>query len=228
MRLDMLCTVLREHQQTKLGVTVHRAFFYLALAIAVMLTACATVTKISGAWKDPQYQGGTFHKLLVIGVGENISNSRLFEDEFAKALAAKGTIATPGYRALPDVAQPSREDIANTIAAGRYDGVIVTRLLAVDRETHHVPPRSYVVPAFYRGMDYYGYYHTSYRVVHEPGYVRTDTTIKLETNLYESRSAALVWSGRSSTFDPSSVNDAIASIIHAVTQRLAKDGLIGR
>ena len=198
----------------------------LCLAIAVTLTACAAGTKISGAWKDPGYQGGVFQKLLVVGVGDNTANSRLFEDEFAKALIAKGTMAASGYRVLPDVEQVSQEDIAKAVKKGRYDAVIVTRLVAVDKETRYVPPQSYVVPTPYRGMGYYGYYRSSYRVVQEPGYVRTDTTVRLETNLYESRSAKLVWSGRSNTFDPRSVNDTIASVTRAITQRLAKDGLI--
>jgi hypothetical protein len=198
------------------------------LAIVVALTACATVTKISGAWKNPEYQGGALHKLLVIGVGNNTANSRLFEDELAKALIAKGTMAAPGYRVLPDVEQLSEDDIAKAVEKDQYDAVIVTRLLAVDKDTPYVPPRSYAVPAPYMGMGYYGYYRTSYSIVHGPGYVRTDTTVRLETNLYESRTAKLVWSGHSNTFDPPSVNDTIASVTRAITQRLAKDGLIGQ
>ena len=193
-----------------------------------MLTACSTVTKISGGWKNPEYQGGVFQKLLVIGVSENTANSRLFEDEFAKSLIAKGTMASPGYRVLPDVEQLSKEDIVKIIEKGQYDAVIVTRLLAVDKETSYVPPQSYIVPSSSRGMGYYGYYRSSYRVVREPGYLRTDTTVRLEINLYDSRTAKLVWSGRSKTFDPASVGDTIASVTRAIRQRLAEDGLIGR
>jgi hypothetical protein len=198
----------------------------LCLAITITLMACATATKISVAWKDPEYQGGVFQRLLVIGVGQNTANSWLFEDEFAKALRARGTMAAAGHRVLPDVDQLSEKDIAKTVKNGHYDAMLMTRIVAVDKKTRYVPPRSYVVPTPYTGTGYYGYYRSSFAVVREPGYTRTDTTLKLETNLYESRSARLIWSGRSDTLDPASVNATIASVIRAVTQRLAQDGLI--
>jgi hypothetical protein len=64
-------------------------------------------------------------------------------------------------------------------------------------------------------------------VVHDPGYLSTETIVRLETNLYDSRTARLVWSGRSNTFDPKSVRDAIDSVTRALTERLAQEGMIG-
>ena len=199
----------------------------LLLAMATTLAACATVSEIAGSWKNPEYQGGAFRKLLVIGVGRNAENSRLFEETLAQALQAKGVVAASGYRVLPVVERLSKDDIRQTVKAGQYDAVLVTRLLTVDRKTEYVAPRIYAVGSDVSSRNYYGYYSSSWRVVHEPGYLSTETIVRLETNLYESRTAQLVWSGRSNTFDPQSVRDAIDSVTRAITKRLAQEGMIG-
>ena len=199
----------------------------LLLAIASTFTACATVSKIAGAWKDPEYQGGAFHKILVIGLGRNADNSRLYEETLVRALQAKGVVAASGYRVLPVIASLSEDDIRQTVKEGQYDGVILTRLLAVDENTHYVPPQAYVVQSGPPSRSYFGYYSSSRRLVLEPGYLSTETIVRLETNLYDGRTERLVWLGHSKTFDPKSVRDAIESVTRAITKRLEKDGMIG-
>ena len=192
-----------------------------------MLASCGTTSQMSAAWKDPDYQGAGFKKLLVLGIGDNQMSTRLFEDEFVKALMAGGSSATASYRVLPNFETLSEDEIKTAVKRGQYDGVLVTRLLAVDKDTEYIPPSSSVYRSPYMYSGYYGYYHSSYMVVHEPGYTQTYTTVRLETNLYESGTAKLVWSGHSSTFDPKSVQDAIASVTRTITKSLFDEGLIG-
>ena len=199
----------------------------LLLVVAFTLSACSTVSKISGAWKNPTYGGDAFRKFLVIGVGKNVDNSRLFEETLAQALRAKGAAAASGYRVLPVVDRLSESDIQQTVEQGRYDGLIVTRLLAVAQKTQYRPPRAYTVPSGSPSRSYFGYYSSSRRIVREPGYLSTETVVMLETNVYDSQTAQLVWSGRSNTFDPKSVRDAIDSVTRAITERLTQDGMIG-
>jgi hypothetical protein len=191
---------------------------------AAALGACGTVTKIPIAWQNPAYQGGPFQKIFVIAVAENDARRRLFEDEFAGVLSDQGAIASPSYGALPDTRRLSEEQVRGAIQGGSYDGVIVSRLLGVEKDTKYIPPRTYTVPRTYRG--YYGYYGTTWDVVHEPGYYETQTILRLETNLYDVESGDLVWSGQSETFDPNSVEDVIDSVTRAVARRLRDEGLI--
>ena len=88
----------------------------------------------------------------------------------------------------------------------------------------YVPPRTYTVPRYYRG--YYGYYDSTWDVVHEPGYYKNHTIVRLETNLYDVGTGELIWSGQSETFNPSSLEDIIDSATKAVAKRLGKEGLI--
>lgn len=197
-----------------------------ALRAAAMLglAACGTVTTVPLVWKDPDYAGAGFQRILVIGVAEQPGTRRLFEDRFAAALAERGAAATASYALLPDPNRLGEERIRAAMTDGGYDAVIVTRLVDEEERTTVVPPRTYTVPGFYTG--YYGYYRRSWDVVHEPGYTRVVKVVRLETNLYAAASGALVWSGQSETLDPSSVADVIASATAAVAGQLADDGLI--
>ena len=191
---------------------------------AAVIAACGTVTKIPIAWRDPAYQGGPFQKIFVIAVAANDARRRLFEDELAGVLSEKGTIASASYGALPDSQRLGEEQIRRAIQGGGYDGVIVSRLLGVEDETRYVPPSTYTVPRSYRG--YYGYYGTTWDVVHQPGYYQTHRIVRLETNLYDFRTGDLVWSGQSETFDPDSAGDIIDSATKAVAKRLVEAGLL--
>ena len=194
------------------------------LVSAALLAACGTVTKIPNAWRNPAHEGVPYQKIFVIGVGENDTNRRLFEDQFAAALAYKGAVASASYGALPHSERLTEAQIRGAIRGGSFDGVVVTRLLGVEEKTEYVPPRTYTVPRHYGG--YYGYYGSSWDVVHEPGYTQTHTIVRLETNLYDVGSSELVWSGQSETFNPGSLKDIIDSVTKAVAKRLRKESLI--
>jgi len=191
---------------------------------AAVLAACGATTKIPNAWRNPAHQGAPYQKIFVIGVGENDTNRRLFEDRFAAALSGKGGVALPSYGTLPHSQRLTEAEIREAIRGGGFDAVVVTRLLDVDEETEYIPPRTYTTPGHYGG--YYGYYGSSWDVVHEPGYYRTNTIVRLETNLYDVGSGELVWSGQSETFNPSSMTDTIDSVTKAVAKRLRKESLI--
>jgi hypothetical protein len=194
-----------------------------AILGAALLAACGTVTKIPNAWRNPAHEGAPFQKVFVIGVGKNDLNRRLFEDQFAAVLSAGGAVASPSYGALPQSERLTEAQVRGAIEGDDYDGVIVTRLLGVEEETEYVRPRTYTVP---RHHGYYGYYGSSWDVVHEPGYFETHTIVRLETNLYDVGTGELVWSGQSETFNPDSLEDIIDSATQAVAKRLGDESLI--
>jgi hypothetical protein len=183
-------------------------------------------TTVPLSWKNPNFSSGSFNKLFVIGVGESDGTRRLFEDTFAKAIAAEGAAAQASWGQLPQSERLTEEQIRDAIDGGDFDGVLITHLVSVDQDQEYVPPSSYTVPTGYHGYGYYGYYGTSYTVVHEPGYYKTNTIFRLETNLYSVATGELVWSGRSDTVNPESLAAVIDSMTAAVANKLKEQGLI--
>ena len=195
------------------------------LIAAGTLAACSgTRTSIPLSWRNPAFGESTFKKLFVIGVGEDEGARRLFEDTFAKALANEGTSAQASWGLLPQSTQLSEEQIRGAIEGGGFDGVLVSRVLGMQQSEEYVPPSTYSVPTSSHG--YYGYYGASYGAVHEPGYFKTNTTFRFETNLYAVAGGGLVWSGQSNTLNPESITDIIDSMTKAVARELKVQKLI--
>lgn len=214
------------------------------VGIAVLVTGCATTTtKMSGTWQAPDFVGKSFNNILVLSVAKEERNRRIYEDTMVESLAMVGTKAVASYRALPKLDEDSEASVKALVAKNKHDGVLVTRLVAVDKKTHYVEGQSYMIPngqystgypygfhdpgynGFYRS-GYYNYYSTSYSVVNEPGYTVTQYSAVVETNFYDVESGQLVWSGRSTTLDPQSTGKASPSITSAVSRELKKDGVL--
>lgn len=199
-----------------------------AIVFVTALVACdkGPKTTVPLTWRNPGYAAEPFEKLLVIGVAENDGTRRLFEDTFAKAIAAQGAAAQASWGRLPRSERLTEEEIREAIAGGAFDGVLVTRLLGITQDQEYVPPSTYTVPSSYYGYGYYGYYGTAYDVVHQPGYTKTNTIFRLETNLYAVSTGDLVWSGQSDTLNPENLTEVIDSMTTTVAKRLESEGLL--
>jgi len=193
-----------------------------ACMFLVWLVACGARTTLSGVWQSPERAATPIRSMLVIGIGTEETSRRQYEDHFSMALEERGTQAVPSYRVLPSEERLSQVDLAAAVARGGHDGVIVTRLLAVDTDERYVPPSSSMSVGVGRG--YYGYYGSSFGVNYSPGYVQRTTIVRLETKLYEVGEDDLVWSAQSETFQPSSTEDIVESVTKAVVKRLAEAG----
>lgn len=197
-----------------------------ATGLAALAACNKTKTTIPLSWRNPAYADVGFKKLFVVGVGRDDGARRLFEDTFAKALANEGTAAQASWGHLPQSEQLSEEQVRGAIEGGGFDGVVITRMLSVDQEQEYVEGRTYTVPTTYYGYGYYGYYGASYATVHDPGYFKTNTTFRVETNLYSVATGDLVWSGQSDTLNPESLTDVIDSMTTAVAKKLKEEKLI--
>lgn len=209
--------------------------------ISVILFSAAackttTATSISQSFRNPGFEETVFQKLFVMGVGKDQDQRIAFEDAFVAALVREGGGAEASWSMLPEATLLSEERIHAALDGGSFDGVLVTRLLSVDRNTTYTPPRRYSRPRtnFYQpgiawGMGFggfYGFYGTTFTEVHKPGYFETSKTFRLETSLYSVATNDLVWTAQSETIDPKSISDLLASMTSAVAKRLASEGLI--
>jgi len=204
------------------------------VAISALAGCSKTSTNISQSYRNPGFEETVFKNLLVIGVAENQESRQAFEDAFAKAIADEGGGAQASWVLLPQSTQLEEEQIRAAIEGKNFDGVLITRLLSVDKDQEYVEPKAYNNPrtTYYAGggglygYGYYGFYGTTYAKVHEPGYFETSTTLRLETNLYSLATNGLVWTGQSETIDPESIPDARASMTAAVAKKLKEEQLI--
>jgi hypothetical protein len=205
--------------------------------LSVFLLAALTAVngksiKIVTSWFNPKYEGQTFHKVLVIGVAQNLEVRADFEDGMAAQIARPGMRTIPGNQILlrPDPkAKPDFDYLRAQIRDNQIDAVVVSRLLTVDKKVISIPSSTYIAPFPYY-YSFYGYLGAVYPVVYDPGYTRTDTTVRVETNVYATSQADgdLVWTGVSESFNPKSAKKVADGLIKEVPKQMEKDGLLSK
>lgn len=192
---------------------------------AVMAWGCDS-TKLAFSWKSPT-PIEKFRKVLVLGLGENPSLRRDYEDQMAERISARGIEAIPGYALMPRKDEITLELLKALVREQKIDGVIVTRLIKVDKNVTYTPGMRYVTPAgYYRS--FYGYYGVVYREVYAPGYLQEEKIVQLETNLYTTKppDGELVWTGVTKSFNPGSAPKAIRSLVTLIAGELTKEGIL--
>ena len=86
------------------------------LLIGLLLAACSAQTQLTNTWRDTEFRGVPFKRVLVIGFGEDGANRRVFEDEFSKSLQAAGVSAIPSYTLGSGVSETDIEKVKAMVA----------------------------------------------------------------------------------------------------------------
>lgn len=200
-------------------------------ATTVLLAACALVaggcasTKLTSVWHDPSYTGTVFSRVLVMGVSQETGIRRIFEDEFAAKLKSVGVVATPSYTLIPQDGPADRATLDAAIAKSGAQGVLVTRLLKVERHTQYSPGSVMAVPAVGYHRNFHGYYSSAW--VHYAAPQRYEYEIVvLETNLWRPQEGQLIWSGMTESFAPSDVRRATQEFADVIIKALRERRLI--
>ena len=194
----------------------------------ILLVSCAN-TKISQSWVEPD-NTKSYKDLLIIGIGESEQNRRAYEGYFVEELGSHGIEAVTSYKLIKSDEKIDRETVTNAVKGMGIDGVIVTHMVAVEEETVYRSTGGYGGYGMGYGGGYYGglysYYPHVNSYVHDPGYYDTLETYTLETNLYDIESEELVWSARSQTFAPESVDEVIVDLTKLLINDLEDKNLI--
>jgi len=191
------------------------------VGVELLLGACAS-TQLVNAWKDSQYAGPPLSRILVIGVTKQSGIRRTFEDIFAERLRAHQVEAVQSYTLIPEDGEVSRDRLAQAVEQSGADGVLITRLLKVDRQTQ-------IYAGTYGGapfMGFYGFYSSAWIGFYEPPQVYTYDVVTSETSLFEAKTNRLIWSGTTETFSPRDVKKDTQEFASVIIKALAEQGLI--
>jgi hypothetical protein len=192
----------------------------LALGLTGLMFACAPSTKLEKSWADPSFNMNTskpFTKILVVAPLKDENSQRLAEDKIVAELKKGGSAvnAVPSY-SLPRAANADQKQTEEKLIADGFDGIVLMHLTDVEKST------SYVQGSSYGGYGRYGWYGYGYT----PGYYVEDKTFLVETNFYQLPGAKLLWSGTTSSLNPTKFDKTMDQIIYSIKADLQKKGLI--
>ena len=58
-----------------------------------------------------------------------------------------------------------------------------------------------------------------------PGYIRTDTVVRLSAMVFDLSDGRLVWAGQSETMNPDRLDHLISSLVRAAESEMARSGV---
>ncbi len=189
-------------------------------SVAMMaLMGCAS-TNITNSWVVPDAQPIAFEKTIVVFMNTSETVRRTAEDQLVQRIGADRAVASHSLISQDQVRDS--EMARATVDAGGFDGAVVMRVIGRDQQLTYQPGMSY--PAHYGG--FYSYYGYGWPAVYDPGYLRTDTIVTVETNVYSVADDKLLWSGVSETMNPNDVARAVDDVANAVARELRRQGLV--
>ena len=193
--------------------------------LAVLLAGCSS-TRLEHGWKDPEVKTLSFAKLMVVAPYPDGAVRREAEDSMRAAITAVPVVTS--YQSVKD--PDALRDVNQVLAAAKQagaDGVVTMRLVSDRTELEYSPGAAY--PAGYYAMPgYWGPRYGLAPMAYAPPTVTSARMVGIETSIYRVSDHKLLWSGLSSTRNPSEVKVLITETVEVVRERLVKDGLIAK
>ncbi|HKC24691.1 MAG TPA: hypothetical protein VKF32_08100 [Thermoanaerobaculia bacterium] len=202
-----------------------------ALGLALLAgaaLACATTT-FSNTWRSPDAQRLQFRgqKVLAVFVSSSESVRRRAEDTLAREISARGAEGVPSYTVLSQDEVKDPERAKAKVEPLGFAGSVVMRVVARDTEVTYEPGVVIWGGPHYRRF-WGGYWGWGWGHVWEPGYVRADRVVSVETLVYSFKQDELVWAGTSRTVNPDRVEGLVSELAGAIAKQMEKEGLIAR
>jgi hypothetical protein len=195
----------------------------LPLLAALAVSACAT-TSFTSSWRAPDAQPVALagKKVAALVMSPNESTRLAGENALAREITARGAQGIAAHTLLTDPKDEARA--RQELAAAGVDGVVSMRAVGRDQQVSYTPGTWTARP--YYSSFWGGYYGYGWGAVYDPGYLRTDTIVSIETLVYSNVQDKLLWAGVSNTMNPSRLDSLIHEVAGGVAKELQKAGLL--
>ncbi len=195
------------------------------LCCLMMLIENCSSSSLVDEWNDSSYHGSPLKKIFVITIRKNPVQRRIWEDAFVSELSKHGTQATASYHLFPDVL-PDTNQIIQTVQEKGYDGILVTRRLINETETHYV--QSYATTEIASRYNFFRQkYDTYFRDVQHPGYEESKVIDRRAIDVWAIRGdERMIWSAISNSPERNTAEDVQNDIADLVIPELTRNAII--
>lgn len=216
------------------------------LGLTWLLSCSQATTQITGSWKDPGAR--SYKDFFVIVLSTKPDVRKTLEYDIAYRLKKEGSKTEASLEVFPNAVKPDTPDeraaAVEKIQNLGHDGIITVSLVKKEETARYMPGAVQYAPTNIgygtgynnqpynsaAGPGYYNsfgtYYNYNYATYAQDSYYETENTYFLETNLYDSKSAKLVWSAQSATFNPLNLEVASHEFSGLMVAELKRSGLI--
>jgi hypothetical protein len=197
----------------------------LICGLSLLLSGCAS-TSLTNQWKNPTAVPRHYQKLLVVGIANDITLRRAYENFLADDLRKLGVTAVKSTEYLPQDLKLDREQVKTMVKECGADGVITTRVSGVKDDTLLISQSGVGLdPAMGPSPEGWDLY-TFYGGIAMAPVAQNFQTAVLETRLFDVKSATLVWIGSTTSFDSDQQFKTSRDLAKLIAATLKKEGYL--
>jgi hypothetical protein len=196
------------------------------VAASVCCVGLGAEHTFTSTWKAPGVGplnfAGRRVAALVITTDESLRMSA--ESALAREIEARGPRGVPAFTVIPRETLADKDKARDAFERANVEGVVAMRIVAVDKS------RSYSAVVWSSGSygNFYDYYGSAWATVTPIGKGHVDTTLAVETLLYQVADAKLIWACVSENTNPKDAGTFMKGLVNAVVKELQKQGLVGK
>jgi hypothetical protein len=190
-----------------------------------LMAGCAS-SELVDIWSDSSFQPPPLNKMLVLSVSRNPAQRRIWEDAFCVELAKHDITTTPSYRLFPDVL-PDTNQIIQIMQSHGFDGILFYRRLSPETITQY--KQGFEMSANNLVYDHYtkSFVASYFRDVHYAEHVDSQKVDIRVIDVWTTKNEGqMIWSARSETPEPNSIQEVRTEIVKLVMSELTKQRII--
>jgi hypothetical protein len=148
-----------------------------------------------------------------------------FEDKMQELLAKSGVKGIKSHMVFPPRNELMEGELRQRIRESTLDAVLVVRPKEVRQESEEVVTGGFYVPppGYYT---FWPYWNLAYTSVYTTSYIKQNTVIRAECNIYNVKDEKLIWSGESDTMLEKSFEKMGHGYAESLYKQLKKDKVI--
>lgn len=198
-----------------------------ALILAMVLAAGASLaakTKFQSVWKAPDAATVSFagQKVAALVIDKDDSLRVAGEEALVRELNARGMQGVASYRIAPKEVMQNADSARGWFEKAGVQGVVAFRVVNDERRKTYQP--STWTSTYYTSL--WGYYGYGWGAVYDPGYVRDERIVSLETLIFSVPKNTLVWAGLSVTENPKDGAKVVTEVVKEAVNEMRKQGLV--
>ncbi len=204
----------------------------LSILFALLLFTSCSSTRMIDSWKSHEYENYQPKKVLIVGITENLTARKIFEEQLKTELKNRGIEAIQSYDVFNlsfSNSKQTEEEIqkeVERISENGFDAVLISAVKGVIEKESYTGD-TYRTAYYWRRFGRYYYLYQD--VYFDPGYYNKYKVYHIESSLYnlkENNDKSLVWVASYNIVDPSSINATVNDYVKAVMSSLENENII--
>ncbi len=192
------------------------------------LAACGSTTRFSSTWVDPEARPTDWdgQKVAAFVLSSRDSIRLGAEESLARELTSRGARGLAGYKLVPKEVTEDQDKVRELLSSEGVVGAVVMRVVSQNQQISASPGTVWYTGSYY--PSFYGYWSYGWTAMYQPGQVRSDNIVSIETLLYSVDEDKLLWAGLSKTTNPENIPKFINQLVDAAGKEIRKTGLVER